>query len=165
LANQDYYDINQLSSVGDYKTNLAQQQIDADREKYNYNANKDQLALQQYMDLIQGNYGGTQTASNPYYRNSAGSTLGTVGQVAGTAASLAALFSDIRLKRNISYIGNQNGHKIYSFEYIPEMEVNGRFTGVMAQDVLETNPEAVIETPMGYMVNYGAIGVKMGVLA
>lgn len=158
LANQDYYDINQLSSVGDYKTNLAQQQIDAERAKYNYNATKDQQALQQYMDLIQGNYGGTSTQSNPYYRNSAGGTLGTLGQVAGTAASLYSLFSDIRLKENIIPAGKENSHNIYEFSYKGHPE---RFVGVMAQEVIKTHPEAVIMTPIGYAVNYDAIGVKM----
>ena len=158
LANQDYYDINQLSSVGDYKTNLAQQQIDADRAKYDYNQNKDQLALQQYMDLIQGNYGGTQTQSNPYYRNSLASGLGQIAQLGGGIASVASLFSDSRLKENIVHIGQENGHAIYEFNYIGLPQ---RFTGVMAQEVLKTHPEAVIETPLGYKVNYDAIGVRM----
>jgi len=158
LANQDYYDINQLSSVGDYKTNLAQQQIDSDRTKYDYNQNKDQAALQQYMDLIQGNYGGTQTQSNPYYRNSAGSTIGTIAQGAGTIASLASLFSDIRLKENIIHVGKKNGHNIYQFNYIGMPE---RYEGVMAQEVMKTHPDAVIETPLGLKVNYGAIGLEM----
>ncbi len=158
LANQDYADINQLSSVGDYKTNLAQQQIDADRTKYDYNANKDSAALQRYMELIQGNYGGTQQQSNPYYRNSAGGTLGTIGQVAGTAASLASLFSDINLKENIIPVGTENGHNIYEFNYkgLPE-----RWIGVMAQDVIKTHPEAVGDRDGYKTVNYDAIGVQM----
>lgn len=158
LANQDYYDINQLSSVGDYKTNLAQQQIDADRAKYNYNANKDQTALQQYMELIQGNYGGTSTQTNPYYRNSAGGGIGGVAQGIGAVASLAGLFSDARLKENIIPLGIENGHKLYEFCYIGLPQ---RYTGVMAQDVLKTNPEAVILTPIGYAVNYEMIGMEM----
>lgn len=153
LANQDYYDINQLSSVGDYKTNLAQQQIDESRKKYDYNANKDQTALQQYMDLIQGNYGGTQTQTNPYTRNSAGDALGTV-------ATLASLFmkSDARAKENIIPAGTENGHKLYEFSYKGHP---ARYVGVLAQEVLKTHPEAVIETLGGYMVNYNAIGVTM----
>jgi len=158
LANQDYYDIDQLSSVGDYKTNLAQQQLDADRERYNYEATQDQRALQQYMELIQGNYGGTSAQSNPYYRNSSGGTLGTIGQVAGIAGSLAGLFSDARLKENIIPLGEENGHRIYEFSYKGQPE---RWIGVMAQEVRMIKPEAVIETPEGLKVNYGAIGVEM----
>lgn len=88
LANQDYYDINQLSNVGDYRTNLAQAQLDAERARYEYGATADQRALQQYMDLIQGNYGGTSQQSNPYYRSSAGETFGTGLQTIGLLGSL-----------------------------------------------------------------------------
>ncbi len=158
LANQDYADINQLSSVGDYKTNLAQQQIDADKAKYDYNVSKPQTALQQYMDLIQGNYGGTQTQSNPYYRSSSGSGFGQVAQGLGAAASIASLFSDIRLKENIREIGMENGHKLYSFNYKGRHD---RYVGVMAQDVEKTHPE-VVGMRDGYKtVNYDAIGLKM----
>jgi len=158
LANQDYYDINQLSSVGDYRTNMSQQQIDADRAKYDYNQNKPINALQQYMNLIQGNYGGTSTQTNPYYRNSTGSTLGTVGQGLGMAASLASLFSDHHLKENIIPAGVENGHNIYEFSYKGHPE---RYIGVMAQDVEKTHPEAVGEFGGYKTVNYDAIGVKM----
>jgi hypothetical protein len=156
LANQDYYDINQLSSVGDYRTNLAQAQIDADRAKYQYNNTKDQQALQQYMDLIQGNYGGTQQQINPYTRNSTGETLGQAAQIAAIAGPL--LMSDSRLKENIIPLGKENGHNIYEFSYIGQPE---RYVGVMAQEVMKTNPEAVAETPIGYAVYYDKIGVNM----
>lgn len=158
LANQDYYDINQLSNVGDYRTNLAQQQIEADRAKYEYNSNKDIAALQQYMNLIQGNYGGTSTQTNPYYRNSTGQALGTAAQGIGTVASLASLFSDVNLKENITPVGMENGHNIYEFNYKWSPT---RWIGVMAQEVQKTRPDAVIETPEGLKVNYAAIGVQM----
>lgn len=158
LANQDYYDINQLSAVGDYNTNLSQAQIDADMARYNYNANKPLNALQQYQQMIQGNYGGTSTATNPYFRNSTGDTLGTVGQGVGIAASLASLFSDRNLKENIKPVGKENGHNIYEFNYKGSPD---KFTGVMAQEVRETHPEAVGERDGYLTVNYDAIGVKM----
>lgn len=158
LANQDYYDINQLSSVGDYKTNLAQQKINEDIARYNTNASRPLTALQAYQQLISGDYGGTQTQTNPYTRNSTGSTLGAIGQGLGTAATIASFFSDSRLKRDISYIGKENGHKMYEFSYKWSPD---RYIGVMAQDVIKTHPEAVIKTPMGYMVNYSALGVQM----
>ncbi len=81
-----------------------------------------------------------------------------VAQGAGAIASIASLFSDARLKENIVPAGRENGHNIYEFNYIGQPE---RYTGVMAQEVLETNPEAVIHTPEGLKVNYSAIGVQM----
>jgi len=81
---------------------------------------------------------------------------GSAGVNAGFAA-LAA--SDARLKKDITEIGTENGHKIYSFRYIGQD--NNRYIGVMAQDLLETNPDAVIETDAGYYaVDYDKIGVK-----
>lgn len=158
LANQDYYDINQLSTVGDYNTNLAQAQIDADREKYNYNASKPLTALQTYQQMIQGDYGGTSTQSNPYYRNSSGSTLGNVAQIAATVGPFIGA-SDINLKENIVSAGTDNGHNIYEFNYKGRPH---KYVGVMAQSVAETHPEAVSRHPSGFlMVNYDMIGVKM----
>jgi hypothetical protein len=74
----------------------------------------------------------------------------------------AAMMSDIRTKENIKYLGNLgNGLPFYEFEYKPEFKViggEGKFIGVMAQDVEKVQPEAVITRPDGYkMVNYGAL--------
>ena len=74
----------------------------------------------------------------------------------------AAMMSDIRTKENIKYLGQlTNGLPFYEFEYKPEFKGfggEGKFVGVMAQDVEKVTPEAVIELPNGYkMVNYGAL--------
>jgi hypothetical protein len=74
----------------------------------------------------------------------------------------AAMMSDIRTKENIKYLGDlTNGLPFYEFEYKSEFKAiggEGKFIGVMAQDVEKVQPEAVIELPSGYkMVNYGAL--------
>lgn len=73
-------------------------------------------------------------------------------------ASMLAM-SDERLKENIVPVGQENGHNVYEFEYI-----NGsgkRYRGVMAQEVLEKDPSAIIMDKSGYMaVDYGKIGVR-----
>ena len=74
----------------------------------------------------------------------------------------AAMMSDIRTKENIKYLGElTNGLPFYEFEYKPEFKAvggEGKFIGVMAQDVEKVQPKAVIELPSGYkMVNYGAL--------
>ena len=84
--------------------------------------------------------------------------MGEAAQIAGTVASIASMFSDSRLKENINPVGKENGHQMYEFNYLWSPT---RYVGVMAQDVIKTHPEAVIETPMGYVVNYDAIGVQM----
>jgi hypothetical protein len=75
------------------------------------------------------------------------------------AAAAAAGASDIRLKKNIVYSHTENGYKIYEFEY--KNEPNVKYSGVMAQEVLETNPSAVIEENGYYKVYYGMLGLTM----
>jgi hypothetical protein len=74
----------------------------------------------------------------------------------------AAMMSDIRTKENIKHIGSMaNGLPVYEFEYKPEFKSiagEGKFIGVMAQEVELVQPEAVITRPDGYkMVNYGVL--------
>ena len=84
---------------------------------------------------------------------------GTLG-----AAALMAPASDIRMKENIEKVGKMaNGLNIYTYEYKPEFRNDpfaghGKHIGVMAQEVEEIMPEAVITRLDGYkMVNYGAL--------
>lgn len=87
---------------------------------------------------------GTNTPSND------ASTNRRVGQ--GT--------SDVRLKRDIREVGaSPNGLTLYSFRYNWSEET---FVGVMAQEVLELRPEAVITREDGfYAVDYDMLGLKM----
>ena len=61
--------------------------------------------------------------------------------------------SDRRLKSNIEFIEKRGPHNWY------EYDIDGRRErGVMAQEVLEINPEAVITMPNGYYaVDYGRL--------
>jgi hypothetical protein len=92
---------------------------------------------------------GTQTQSG------GGGGLGQFGQAAGGLGALmqggSMLFSDRRLKSNIVRIGTHPlGIGIYEFDMFGE-----RRTGVMADEVLQVLPEAVIQDAAGYyMVRY-----------
>ena len=90
--------------------------------------------------------------------SSGGSSKGSdLASIAQTAASLAAIFSDRNLKHNIEYKTTKKGYNIYEFSY------NGsdkRYEGVMAQEVQEIMPEAVIQTLEGLAVNYDMIGIE-----
>ena len=68
--------------------------------------------------------------------------------------------SDVRLKENITKVGNSpSGINIYEWNYIGNKQ---RYRGVMAQEILERHPEAVTLQPDGYMsVYYGKIDVNM----
>lgn len=87
---------------------------------------------------------GTKTDTS-YAPNNAGFAIG--------GALLGSLFSDRRLKEDISEVGElRDGTPVYTYRY----KGDPRFQlGVMAQDVEEETPEAVFEHPSGFkMVNY-----------
>lgn len=75
-----------------------------------------------------------------------------------TGVKAAMMFSDERLKEDIKYIREDNGHKIYSFKY---KGGDKTFEGVMAQDVLKYNPDAVVEDNGFYKVDYGKLGLEI----
>lgn len=77
LAAADYTDLGKLSDVGALKDQYAQSIKDADVNKWNYNQNLPANKLGQYMGLIQGNYGGSQSTQTPLSGQSLmGSLLG-----------------------------------------------------------------------------------------
>ena len=68
--------------------------------------------------------------------------------------------SDVRLKENITKVGNSpSGINIYEWNYIGKPQ---KYRGVLAQELLESHPDAVDLMPNGYLgVYYGKIDVKM----
>jgi hypothetical protein len=75
-------------------------------------------------------------------------------------ASIAKMASDIRLKENIQLERQEKGLNIYSFNY--KTDKDKRYEGVMAQEVIETHPEAVIIDEDGYYkVFYSMLGIEM----
>jgi hypothetical protein len=102
-----------------------------------------------------------QAAPNPW---SQAAGLGIAG-----LGMYNAMGSDERLKENIVRVGElTNGIGLYEFEYKPEFKDEygeGRYRGVMAQDVIKTMPEAIVTMPDGYMgVNYDMVGTWMEAL-
>ncbi len=72
----------------------------------------------------------------------------------GTLGSAFITKSDIRLKENIIPDGTWKGHNVYHFNYIGD---GLRRRGVMAQEVEQTRPDAVMEIDGIKHVNYGAL--------
>lgn len=68
--------------------------------------------------------------------------------------------SDRRLKRNIEHISTtQEGIKLYKFQYLWSDQV---YIGVMAQNLLDTYPQAVLLGSDGfYRVDYTVLGLEM----
>lgn len=154
-----------------------------------YNMGGNQQALQQsqlnapwqllnnYSNLIQGQYGGQASTTQPYYSNQlaggmggalGGAMLGSAlsngsgwGSGLGAAAGgLMGAFSDRRLKRDIEKTNEKlpNGLPVYRYRYIWDAPDTRRF-GVMADEVSKVAPHAVIRHSSGFdMVNYEVIG-------
>ena len=94
----------------------------------------------------QGTIGQAQTQTDAL--NNAFDTILGIGQIA------APVFSDIRLKENIEFIGNRDGFKWYRWDWNKEAEslgYEGWSVGVMAHQINEQYPEAVGEKE-GYLV-------------
>ncbi len=69
--------------------------------------------------------------------------------------------SDIRLKENISHLGKSGKYNIYSWDWndkAKQLGIDDPTTGVIAQEVLSINPDAVTIDDSGYyLVNYGEL--------
>lgn len=97
-------------------------------------------------------------------QNNTGSAQGTGSSTSmGFEANLSDIatlmkLSDVRLKDDIEFVGTDGeGYRWYDYRYVWD-EPGTRHRGVMAQEVQETNPQAVHVHPSGFlMVDYGAL--------
>lgn len=118
--------------------------------------------LQDYMGLIQGNYGGTSTQSQPYFNNPMGNAMGGAlagfamgGPVGGAIGGGLGLLSDRRFKESVKKIGKTDGGlNVYTYRYKgrPEMHM-----GVMADEAKLQNPDAVQRINGIDYVNYSEV--------
>jgi len=67
-----------MGRVGAQRRGMSQSVIDRDMARYNYEAMAPQNALNQYMNTIAGNYGGSTTQTTPRSGGGLGSILGAV---------------------------------------------------------------------------------------
>lgn len=88
-------------------------------------------------------------------------TFGSVIGLGGAVGGLVSAFSDRRLKDDIRSIGNRGGHEWYTWEWNSMagklLGLVGSGTGVMAQEAMVINPQAVSVESGFYKVNYGAL--------
>jgi len=136
------------ADVGAQRQAESQRTLDAAMGRYDYDAQKDYNALNQYMNTIAGNYGGTTTQTSP------GSNAGFMNMI-GSLGSAAIMASDVRVKENIEKDGSTlKGYPVYRYNYVGDPTPR---RGVMAQDVEKHNPAAVGEFGGVKHVNYGAL--------
>ena len=96
----------------------------------------------------------TGTISNPTSVSCNG------GSVTVTMPSLNTfIFSDRRLKKNIHWVGKNNGFNIYEFEYIFDPGI--KYRGVIAQEILLQVPTAVRQISGFLAVDYNQLGIAL----
>jgi len=137
-----------MGDVGAARRAMTQETINRDMARHQYESTAPQQALQNYMAMVQGNYGGTTTQTTP-----GPSGLQTIGQIASIAAPFMG--SDIRIKENIVPEGMKwRGLQVYAYNYIGDSTPR---RGVMAQEVEQVRPDAVVTIGGVKHVNYGAL--------
>ena len=159
LANQQladqYRNLGLLSNIGLQQQGLQQQGLD-----FGYNEFLRQINYpRENLGLLASALG-----SIPYQGSQVTQQETGTGDVLGTLAQLYGyhlMSSDERLKEDITLLGKVNGHNIYTWkwnEIAKSLGVNNPPIGVIAQEVKETNPDAVTMGDDGYyLVNYGAL--------
>lgn len=90
-ANQDYTDAAQLGQVGAQYETLDQQYLADEVDRYNYEQTVGQQQLANYMDLIQGNYGGTTLTNGTQAGSSPNRFLTGIGGAAAGAGIGSAI--------------------------------------------------------------------------
>ena len=120
--------------------------------------------LSQLQTNPQGIYTGMTNVGNTLASGQMGAAQAQqqgASNVAGLGMAALAAFSDARLKTNIEYSHDVNGHGWHTWTWNKEAEklgLSGDSEGVIAQDVIKTNPDAVIIDPTGfYKVDYSQI--------
>jgi hypothetical protein len=102
-----------------------------------------------------------QNYANQYLNLGLNTQYGEQGGMANLVAGIFGSLSDRRLKTNIEMIGIADGIPIYEYDFVPETGIEGRWRGVLADEV-EHLPGVVTVGKDGYKrVDYGLLGFKM----
>ena len=145
-----------LSGIGAQQQALQQRALDVPFQEF-------QRALAfgpQQLGLLSGAIAPTTAGQTTQRKTGTGDVLGTAAQLIGTYMMMPG--SDERMKKDIKFVGKEKGHNIYTWNWKDEAKQMGwdKFPtiGVLAQEVLQYMPEAVMEDENGYYrVNYGVL--------
>lgn len=88
-------------------------------------------------------------------------TNNALDTILGAGQALATVFSDIRLKEDIRFLGRSHGINWYGWtwnEHAKELGLEGECSGVLAHEAYEIYPNAVSEKDGFLQINYSKIG-------
>jgi hypothetical protein len=157
LAAADYLDPQMMMQAGAQREQIAQKPIDEARGRFEYEQNLPQAKLADYLQMVQGSFGGTSNTTGTQYVQQQNPWMQALGGVLGAAGTIGSLWrSDARAKTDIEPVGKTfGGENIYRYRY---KDGGPPMFGVMAQEVAETNPGAVGLMPDGYLgVDYSRV--------
>ena len=147
--------LGQLGQIGAQQQQLQQMGLQVPYEEF-------QRALAygpQQFGLLAAGQGVTTPTTTTQQKTGLGDILGTAAQLYGLTLLPG---SDARMKKDITFVGKEKGHNIYTWNWKDEAKEMGwgnfPTIGVLAQEVKKYMPEAVIEDENGYYrVNYGVL--------
>jgi hypothetical protein len=146
-------DANTLNSYGTQQQETQQQALDRMYQQYLLQQGYGQQQFQNNLGLLGGIgnlYAGASTTGTQ-------TSTPSVGSMIGTAAQVASMFSDVRLKADIEPVGVVDGRNWYRYRYIWD-EPGVERLGVMAQEIQKTDPDAVSVDASGFLkVDYGRL--------
>ena len=134
-----------VGDVGQARRSMTQEGINRAMARDQYAKNAPQTQLANYMSMISGDYGGTQTQTAP---SDYSAVIGALGSVA------SAFISDERLKENIEKVGSYKGLNVYEYNYLWSPT---KWVGFIAQEVEKIIPEAVLNVNGFKVVDYGKV--------
>lgn len=79
IASQDYDNISKLAEVGAQRETMSQEQIAEDIARYDYDQNARKQQVSDYLNMIQGTYGGTNSSTAQAQGGQSNSYLGALG--------------------------------------------------------------------------------------
>ena len=147
--------------LGGYGSELGRAALD-------YDLGAEGAAVNLRNQLLQGLFGMLTQANQPQPTVNVITGTGTGGTGGTGGFTWPGGPSDIRLKENITQIGTSNGFNIYSWKWNKKgIELGADkypAIGVIAQEVQETRPDAVI-TENGYLkVDYEKLDIQVSIL-
>ncbi|MBX4335270.1 tail fiber domain-containing protein [Bartonella raoultii] len=135
--------------------------LDAERQKWTEQDNQQWNQLERLLQVgtqAAGNYG-TQSGKTTTMPSVTKDPLRDLQKLVGLAGGILGL-CDVRAKENIVPVGKKKGYSLYAFNYKGDPQ---RYLGVLAQEVLHLNPDAVYMNAKTKLlhVDYRKIGLKM----